>query len=198
MAIGPRVRERRMALGLSQEHLAHGAGISLNAVHKLEMGRITDPHYSTLERLAHGLGTTVAELVGEEALAVPLAEPEAPLARLSPDEFDELRASASAGEASLGGAKLLEGVLHEYNGVEAYWKRLEQAGAPAEDLEEARELLVEARKRWRVVMFDRIEETIAADDRRDPGRVERPDIRGLSLEEAHAQLTTLQIVVGAR
>jgi transcriptional regulator with XRE-family HTH domain len=73
MVLGPRVRERRIALGLSQEHLARGAGVSLNAVHKLEMGRITDPHFSTLSAIAHGLGTTVAELVGEEAPA-PLAE----------------------------------------------------------------------------------------------------------------------------
>jgi transcriptional regulator with XRE-family HTH domain len=66
MAIGPRVRERRIALGLSQEQLARRADISLNAMGKLETGRIIDPHYSTLSGLAHALGTTVAELVGEE------------------------------------------------------------------------------------------------------------------------------------
>jgi transcriptional regulator with XRE-family HTH domain len=71
MGFGPKVRERRTALGFSQEHLAHEAGISLNAVHKLEMGRISDPHYSTLASIAHALGATVAELAGEE-MAVPL------------------------------------------------------------------------------------------------------------------------------
>jgi transcriptional regulator with XRE-family HTH domain len=69
MAIGPRVRERRIALGLSQEQLARRADISLNAMGKLETGRIIDPHYSTLSGLAHALGTTVAELVGEKELA---------------------------------------------------------------------------------------------------------------------------------
>jgi transcriptional regulator with XRE-family HTH domain len=73
MDLGQKVRERRKAFGLSQEHLAHRAGVSLNAVHKLEAGRITDPHFSTLSGIAHALDTTVAELVGEEA-AVPLAE----------------------------------------------------------------------------------------------------------------------------
>ncbi len=131
----------------------------------------------------------------EEFMRAREVRPKAPLARLSPDEFDELRASANAGEAD--GAKLLEGVLHEYNAVEAYWKRLEQAGAQPEDLEEARELLAEARKRWRVVMFDRTEETIAGDHRRDPERIERPDIRDLPLEEAHAQLAALRIIAGA-
>jgi transcriptional regulator with XRE-family HTH domain len=73
MVLGQKVRERRKAFGLSQEHLAHRAGVSLNAVHKLEAGRITDPHFSTLSGIARALDTTVAELVGEE-MAVPLAE----------------------------------------------------------------------------------------------------------------------------
>jgi transcriptional regulator with XRE-family HTH domain len=66
VVLGSRVRERRTALGFSQENLAHRAGVSLNAVHKLEAGRITDPHFSTLSGIARALDTTVAELVGEE------------------------------------------------------------------------------------------------------------------------------------
>jgi transcriptional regulator with XRE-family HTH domain len=103
MAIGPRVRERRIALGLSQEQLARRADISLNAMGKLETGRITDPHYSTLSGIAHALGTTVAELVGEEesVLAGPKADatrqvagtsvprlPRVSLAALSPEELE--------------------------------------------------------------------------------------------------------------
>jgi transcriptional regulator with XRE-family HTH domain len=67
MTIGARVRERRLALGLSQEQLARRADVGLNAVHRLEMGQTTDPHYSTLEGLAHALGITVADLVQEPA-----------------------------------------------------------------------------------------------------------------------------------
>src|SRR5215212_1921426 len=66
MTIGPRVRERRIALGLSQENLAHAAGLSWGAIQRLEAGKIVDPHYSTLEGIAHTLGTTIAELVGEK------------------------------------------------------------------------------------------------------------------------------------
>jgi transcriptional regulator with XRE-family HTH domain len=74
MALGQRVKERRTALGFSQEHVAHQAGLSWAAVQRLEAGKIADPHYSTLSAIAHALGTTVAELVGEAAAVVPLAE----------------------------------------------------------------------------------------------------------------------------
>ena len=73
MAVGPTIRERRRALGISQERLARDAGLTWSAVQRLEAGKTTDPHYSTLSGIAHVLGTTVAELVGEEQLAVPLA-----------------------------------------------------------------------------------------------------------------------------
>ena len=73
MELGPKVRERRVALGFSQEELARKAGISLNAAHKIEAGRITDPHFSTLTAIAHALGTTVDALVSED-------EPEGALA----------------------------------------------------------------------------------------------------------------------
>jgi transcriptional regulator with XRE-family HTH domain len=65
MTLGPRVRERRTELGLSQEQLAHRAGISLNALHRLEIGQSTDPHFSTIAGLAHALGTSVDALTGE-------------------------------------------------------------------------------------------------------------------------------------
>jgi transcriptional regulator with XRE-family HTH domain len=66
MSIGPRVRERRKAQRLSQEQLASQAGLTWSAIQRLEAEQVTDPHYSTLSSIAHVLGTTVAELVGEE------------------------------------------------------------------------------------------------------------------------------------
>jgi hypothetical protein len=45
----------------------------MNMVSRLELGKIQDPHYSTLSGIAHALGTTVAELVGEGE-PVPLGE----------------------------------------------------------------------------------------------------------------------------
>ncbi len=73
MVLGPRMRERRTALGLSQEAVARKAGLSLNLVNKLENGVVTDPHYSTLSGLARALEVPVEDLVKEE-LAVPLTE----------------------------------------------------------------------------------------------------------------------------
>src|SRR5215211_493749 len=73
MVLGSRMRERRRERGLSQERLANQAGVTLSAIQRLEAGQVSDPHYSTLTGIAHALGTTVAELVGEKEL-VPLDE----------------------------------------------------------------------------------------------------------------------------
>jgi transcriptional regulator with XRE-family HTH domain len=94
------MRELRTARGLSQEALAREARVSLNLVNKLERGVVRDPHYSTVENLAHALHTTVAELVGEpvpKALARPrsgsAAEPRLtiPLEALNELEANQLR-----------------------------------------------------------------------------------------------------------
>jgi transcriptional regulator with XRE-family HTH domain len=70
--IGKRVRDAREARGLTQEELARRAGVPLNRVGRVETGAVTDPHYSTLSRIADGLGMSVGELL--EAEPVPLAE----------------------------------------------------------------------------------------------------------------------------
>jgi transcriptional regulator with XRE-family HTH domain len=96
MDLGPRVRERRRALGLSQERIAHEAGVTMSAIQRLESGFIRDPHYSTLEGIAHALGTTVAELVGE----------------VEPAPLDEAPPSEAAGQA-----KLAEQVAERMHGL---------------------------------------------------------------------------------
>jgi transcriptional regulator with XRE-family HTH domain len=63
MNLGSLVRQRRKALGLTQEELARRASLSLGVVHRLEAGRIRDPHYSTLEAMAGALGVDVGELL---------------------------------------------------------------------------------------------------------------------------------------
>ena len=72
MDLGTRVREGRRAHGLSQEGLAREVGVTMSTIQRVESGFIRDPHYSTLSGIATALGTTVAELVGEEQ-RVPLA-----------------------------------------------------------------------------------------------------------------------------
>jgi transcriptional regulator with XRE-family HTH domain len=65
MQIGQRIRDVRKAAGLTQEALARRADISLNVLNRIERGAVTDPHYSTLNKLADGLGVSVGELIGE-------------------------------------------------------------------------------------------------------------------------------------
>src|SRR4051812_23282455 len=65
MDFGSRIRDRRKAAGLSQEALARRADMSLNGFADIERGLITDPHYSTLNKIARALGTTPEGLIAE-------------------------------------------------------------------------------------------------------------------------------------
>jgi len=75
LALNERIRELRKAQGLSQEGLARRADVSLGLINRLEMGRITDPHYSTLLGLVDALGvSSIDELFGEAVPAAGKAE----------------------------------------------------------------------------------------------------------------------------
>jgi transcriptional regulator with XRE-family HTH domain len=68
MDIGARIRAARKEAGLSQEELARRADMSLNGMASIERGGITDPHYSTLSKIAKGLGVSPHWLYsGDEA-----------------------------------------------------------------------------------------------------------------------------------
>jgi transcriptional regulator with XRE-family HTH domain len=62
-AIGPKIRELREAAALTQEDLAHQAGISTSTLSRIERGNF-QPRMDTLGKLAQALGVSVAELVG--------------------------------------------------------------------------------------------------------------------------------------
>jgi transcriptional regulator with XRE-family HTH domain len=64
--LAERIRTARKARQLSQEEIAHRAGLSLRAYRSLERGEAVDPHYSTLNKLAEGLGVPVRELLEDE------------------------------------------------------------------------------------------------------------------------------------
>ena len=66
-----RLRAFRLAKGFTQEQLCEKAGLSLDAVSRIEGGS-RSPTLDTLERLASALGVSVSELVWAEA-AAPLA-----------------------------------------------------------------------------------------------------------------------------
>lgn len=65
MSTSTRIRTRRKELGLSQQRLAEKAGLALSQVSKLEQGAITDPHVSTVRKLAKALEISVCELIEE-------------------------------------------------------------------------------------------------------------------------------------
>jgi transcriptional regulator with XRE-family HTH domain len=69
--LGPTLRQMRKERGLSQQALATRAGVSRNFLAQIERGQ-SHPTIATLSRLVTGLGTTVAELLGEH---IPAAAP---------------------------------------------------------------------------------------------------------------------------
>jgi transcriptional regulator with XRE-family HTH domain len=63
--MGARLRELREQAKLTQEGLAHRAGVSSAAIFRIEQGRPSDPKLSTLVALAQALGVTVGRLADE-------------------------------------------------------------------------------------------------------------------------------------
>ena len=59
--LGDRVRERRVALDLTQDPLAARVGTSNDEISRIERG-VREPRFSTIERLASALGLQVADL----------------------------------------------------------------------------------------------------------------------------------------
>jgi transcriptional regulator with XRE-family HTH domain len=59
---------------MTQEELARRAGMSLKGMGDIERGAIPDPHYSSLSKIAEGLGVSVGELLEEEPVLSGKAE----------------------------------------------------------------------------------------------------------------------------
>lgn len=70
-AIAKTLRQRRLALGLSQEELAARAGVSMRYVSLLESRR-HQPSLKTIHGLCAGLGVTMTEFVGEVESSLPI------------------------------------------------------------------------------------------------------------------------------
>jgi transcriptional regulator with XRE-family HTH domain len=60
--LGDELRAERERQGRSQESLAHDAGLTTNALSRIELGQ-ADPSFSTVTRIAKALGLTRAELM---------------------------------------------------------------------------------------------------------------------------------------
>ena len=59
---GRNLREHRLRLGMSQEALAHAAGLHPTEVSRLERA-VRDPRLSTIVRVARALGVTANRLL---------------------------------------------------------------------------------------------------------------------------------------
>lgn len=75
-AIAKTLRQRRQALGLSQEELAARAGMSMRYVSLLESRR-HQPSLRTIRGLCAGLGVTMTEFVREVEASLPTSAPHA-------------------------------------------------------------------------------------------------------------------------
>ena len=71
MDISSRIRSARKALGISQESLARQADVSLSLINQLERGVITDPHYSSLSKIAAALNVSVGGFLEEGKVLAP-------------------------------------------------------------------------------------------------------------------------------
>jgi transcriptional regulator with XRE-family HTH domain len=62
--IGDRLKKLRIRQALTQQELAERAGISSNALNRIELNK-AEPHMSTLRKLAKALDVDPTELIGE-------------------------------------------------------------------------------------------------------------------------------------
>jgi transcriptional regulator with XRE-family HTH domain len=62
--IGNRLKTLRVRRALTQQELADRAGVSSNALNRIELNK-AEPHMSTLRKLAKALDVDPSELVGE-------------------------------------------------------------------------------------------------------------------------------------
>lgn len=63
MTIGDRIRAFRVQKGLTQERLAHNAGVSVSTLNRQERN-VHTPSMSSIRKIASGLGVTMAEVIG--------------------------------------------------------------------------------------------------------------------------------------
>jgi len=64
-SLAARLKTLREGKGLTKYRLAKLSGISETYLYRLELGEIKNPRRDTLQKLAQGLGITLAQLVGE-------------------------------------------------------------------------------------------------------------------------------------
>jgi transcriptional regulator with XRE-family HTH domain len=66
VTMGDNVRVLRRRNFMTQEQLAKAAGISHRTLVNIETKRVTEPHFSTILKLAEALGVEPSQLVAQE------------------------------------------------------------------------------------------------------------------------------------
>jgi len=64
MTVGDRIKEKRIELGMTQEDLGKACGVLKQAIYKYETGLVTNIPLENIEKLAHALNMSPAELMG--------------------------------------------------------------------------------------------------------------------------------------
>lgn len=70
-ALGRVIAERRRNANMTGQALAEAARLSVDGLRKLETGRVPDPGFQTVVRLAASLGVTVDQLVEQASTRRP-------------------------------------------------------------------------------------------------------------------------------
>jgi transcriptional regulator with XRE-family HTH domain len=95
--LGARLRERRLAAGLTPSEAARRAGVSRSHIYHLEEGSVTHPSALVLGRLADAIGVTLYDLLGPSRSTRPAeadALPQALVAYLEATQVEEPVAAA--------------------------------------------------------------------------------------------------------
>jgi transcriptional regulator with XRE-family HTH domain len=61
--VGDNLKRARRRAMLTQEQLADKSRVGVTTINRIEKGRVEDPHFSTLRKLARALEVDPAELV---------------------------------------------------------------------------------------------------------------------------------------
>jgi DNA-binding XRE family transcriptional regulator len=61
--VGDRLKRIRRRAMLTQGQLATNSGVGITTINRIEKGRVEDPHFSTLRKLARACGADPAELI---------------------------------------------------------------------------------------------------------------------------------------
>jgi transcriptional regulator with XRE-family HTH domain len=67
MEIGKKIRDARIAKGMTQEELGNLVGVQKSAIAKYETGRVVNIKRSTLQKIASALNIRPSELIFEES-----------------------------------------------------------------------------------------------------------------------------------